>query len=102
MSGCPHIDLTSPDTYQGDVPREVFRYLRETSPVYWHEDPAQGVGFWAVTSHGDLDFVSKNPQLFSSAEKSCLLTESEPEMLALLRLQLINKDKGTKLSHVTS
>ena len=36
MSGCPHIDLTNPDTYQGDVPREVFRYLRNESPVHWH------------------------------------------------------------------
>ena len=99
MAGCPHIDLTAPDTYRGDVPRDVFRYLREEAPVYWHEDPQQGVGFWAVTRHADLDFVSKNPQLFSSAEKSCLLNESDPEMLALLRLQLINMDPPVHLKY---
>jgi cholest-4-en-3-one 26-monooxygenase len=99
MTGCPHIDLTNPDTYQGDVPRDVFSYLRREAPVYWHEDPQQGVGFWAVTRQADLDFISKNPQLFSSAEKSCLLNESDPERLALLRLQLINMDPPDHLKY---
>jgi cytochrome P450 len=99
MSGCPHFDLTDPQTYQGDLPREAFRYLRNEEPVYWHEDPAQGVGFWAVTRHKDLDFISKNPQLFSSAEKSCLLHESDPERLALMRMQLINMDPPDHLKY---
>jgi len=99
MAGCPHIDLTAPETYLGDMPREVFSYLRNEQPVYWHEDPAQGVGFWAVTRHRDLDFVSKNPQLFSSAEKSCLLQESDAERLALLRLQIISMDPPDHLKY---
>ncbi|NCF17146.1 MAG: cytochrome P450 [Haliea sp.] len=99
MSGCPHIDLTAPETYRGDVPREVFRYLRNEQPVYWHEDPAQGVGFWAVTKQKDLDFVSKNPDLFSSSEKSCLLHESDPERLALMRMQMINMDPPDHLKY---
>ena len=49
MGGCPHFDLTDPKTYQGGMPREVFRYLRQEEPVYWHEDPAQGVGFWVIS-----------------------------------------------------
>ncbi len=93
MSGCPyHIDLASPETYQGGVPRDVFTWLRNEQPVYWHEDPAQGVGFWAVTRHEDLDFVSKNPQLFSSAERTCFLMEPPEDRLELLRLQMINMD----------
>ena len=49
MTGCPHIDLADPESYKGGMPRETFRYLRNEQPMYWHEDPAQGVGFWAVT-----------------------------------------------------
>ena len=64
MTGCPHIDLTDPQSYIGGMPREAFRYLRNEQPIYWHEDPAQGVGFWAVTRQKDLDFISKNPLLF--------------------------------------
>ena len=75
MSGCPHFDLTKPETYAGGLPRDVFRHLRQEQPVYWHEDPEQGVGFWAVTRQADLDYVSKHPELFSSAERGCLLNE---------------------------
>lgn len=92
MSGCPHFDLTSPETYQGGVPRDVFAYLRKEQPVYWHEDPQQGVGFWAITRHEDLDFVSKNPKLFSSQEKTCFLMESPPDRLEILQSQMINMD----------
>ncbi len=92
MSGCPVFDLTAPDTYLGGMPRETFKYLRNEQPVYWHEDPAQGRGFWAVTRHQDLDFISKNPLLFSSEAETCFLHEQDPEMLAMMRLQLINMD----------
>jgi cholest-4-en-3-one 26-monooxygenase len=92
MQGCPHFDLTDPDTYRGGLPREIFRYLRQEMPVYWHEDPQQGVGFWVITRQADLDYVSKNPDLFSSAERSCLLHEMPEEQLAMVRTQMINMD----------
>jgi cholest-4-en-3-one 26-monooxygenase len=92
MSGCPHFDLTAPETYVGGMPRETFTWLRNEAPVHWHEDPAQGVGFWAISRHRDLDFISKNPQLFSSEAKSCLLQESDEERLGLMRNQMINMD----------
>ncbi len=49
MSQCPHINLTDPDSFVGGHPREVYGYLRQQEPLHWHEDPAQGVVFWAVT-----------------------------------------------------
>lgn len=99
MSGCPHFDLTAPETYKGGVPRDVFKYLRNEQPVYWHEDPEQGVGFWAITRHKDLDFISKNPLIFSSAVKSCLLHESEPDRIELMKNQLINMDPPKHLKY---
>ena len=99
MAGCPHFDLMSPETYRGGVPRETFRYLRNEEPVYWHEDPEQGVGFWAVTRHADLDYVSKNPKLFSSYEKTCFLWEAPEERIDLLRMQMINMDPPQHLKY---
>jgi len=99
MSGCPHIDLTAPQTFKGGQPREVFSYLRKEEPVYWHEDPAQGRGFWAVTRREDLDFVSKNPQLFSSEQETCFLHEQDEETQAMMRLQLINMDPPKHLKY---
>ena len=99
MAGCPHFDLTDPKTYEGGMPREVFRYLRQEQPVYWHDDPAQGVGFWVITRQKDLDFVSKNPALFSSAERSCLLNEMDGDQLAMVQTQLINMDPPQHLKY---
>ena len=99
MGSCPHFDLTAPETYKGGLPREVFRYLRHDEPIYWHEDPAQGVGFWVITRQKELDYVSKNPQLFSSHERSCLLQESDEERLALMQTQLINMDPPQHLKY---
>ena len=91
MKGCP-LHLSDPATYDGGHPRETYRYLRSQSPVSWQENPTQSEGFWAVTKQTDLDFVSKNPQLFSSEEKGCILTEPDEEQLGYLRLQMINMD----------
>jgi cholest-4-en-3-one 26-monooxygenase len=77
----------------------VFKYLRNEEPVYWHDDPGQGPGFWAVTRHKDLDYISKNPLLFSSEERSCLLHESDDERLGLMRLQIINMDPPRHLKY---
>lgn len=99
MSSCPHADLTAPETFMGGHPREYYHYLRNQQPVYWHEDPQQGVGFWAITRQQDLDFISKNPLLFSSRERSCLLHESPEDQLELLRTQLINMDPPQHLNY---
>jgi len=73
--------------------------LRQEQPVYWHEDPEQGVGFWVITRQADVDFVSKNPLLFSSRERSCLLMEPEDDNLALLQTQMINMDPPQHLKY---
>jgi len=99
MAGCPHFDLTAPDTFKGGMPRDTYKYLRNESPIHWHEDPTQGRGFWAVTRHADLDFISKNPQLFSSEVETCMLHETDPEMLPLMQLQMINMDPPKHLKY---
>ncbi len=70
----------------------MFKYLRNEAPIYWHDDPDTDTGFWAITKQKDLDFVSKNPLLFSSAEKSCLPWESPQDRVEVMRNQLINMD----------
>ncbi len=99
MTNCPHFDLTDPDTYHGGQPREIYKYLRQEQPVYWHEDPVQGVGFWVITRQADLDFVSKNPLLFSSRERSCLPMEPDEETLPLMQTQRINMDPPQHLKY---
>ena len=98
MAGCPY-DLSDPELYQSGHPREAYTYLRQQEPVSWQQNPTQSEGFWAITRHEDLDFVSKNPLLFSSEEKSCILSESDEERLVFLRMQMINMDPPHHLKY---
>ena len=78
-SQCPHIQLLDPELFQGGPPREIYRELRQTRPVCWLDDPYSDTGYWAVTRQADVDYVSKNPKIFSSAEKTPLLKEMSEE-----------------------
>jgi len=77
----------------------MFKHLRKEEPVYWQADPEEGVGYWAVTRHADLDFVSKNPKLFSSSEICWLLLDSPDDRLELMRIQMINMDPPRHLKY---
>src|SRR5687768_7638827 len=61
------VDVTTPDIYvESGYPHEAWRVLRAEAPVYWYDRPSVEP-FWALTKHADLQWVSKNPQIFSSA-----------------------------------
>jgi cholest-4-en-3-one 26-monooxygenase len=83
--------LVNPDTYSGGAPRHVYKELRQNMPVYWHAEPAPEVGFWAITRQKDLDFISKNPMLFSSWEKTPFLHVGD-DMIDIVRTQLLSMD----------
>lgn len=96
---CPHVDLMNPDTFIGGPPREFFKALRADSPVYWHEEDTPEGGFWAITKKKDLDFVSKNPLLFSSWEKTPYVADSKPDRLEMNRTQMICMDPPEHLKY---
>ena len=60
-------DLKDPDLYMREEHHEVFRKLRAEEPVYWNPE-ADASGFWAITRYDDIEAISKNPKLFSSAK----------------------------------
>ncbi len=81
MSQCPFANLVDPDTYADGMPYERLRELRNAGPVVRMEDPISGVPYWAVTRQKELDFVSKNPALFSSAARTAFPMEFEDWMV---------------------
>jgi cholest-4-en-3-one 26-monooxygenase len=95
LDAVPDISLIDPDTYQrGGPPYEQFAWLREHDPVHWHADG--GIpgwpGFWAVTRHADVGYVSRHPELFSSARRLSLFNEVPEEHIVLQRLMMLNMD----------
>jgi cytochrome P450 len=95
--GVDPVDLSDPETFVAAVPHERFRWLREHDPVHWQAEcriPGlpQGPGYWALTRHEDVAYVSKNAQLFSSGRGTSVLSDLPPKDLHNMRRQLINMD----------
>lgn len=63
------VQLTKPDfdlldrNFYADNPWPVYAWLREFDPVHWDEKN----GFWWISLHEDVGYVSKHPEIFSSA-----------------------------------
>lgn len=85
------VDLTNADLFQQGTPHEMFKLLRREAPVFWHEEK-DGPGFWAITKYDDLKYVSRNPQLFSSARQGTLMRDPPPADLAYVQEIMLNMD----------
>jgi len=91
----PEIDLVDATAYERDgAPYEQFRWLRANDPVHWHPgDAVRGwPGFWAITRHEDVTYVSRHPELFSSHTKLALFDESPDDNIALQQMMMLNQD----------
>ncbi|MFJ6406058.1 cytochrome P450 [Streptomyces hydrogenans] len=101
---CPHLpegfDATDPDLLRSRVPLPEFAELRRTAPVWWCPQP-RGVtgfddeGYWAVTRHADVKYVSTHPELFSSNENTAVIRFNEHigrEQIDVQKLIMLNMD----------
>ncbi len=67
------IDLAQYDLYRQGFPHDIFRFLRNEAPVWWHPG-TPGVkdlgidGFWVISSHEDIVNISKDYELYRSFE----------------------------------
>lgn len=93
------VDLAAPDTFSEGIPHDLFTRLRKESPVVWVDEPPSpdgafpgGPGFWAVTRHADISYISRHPELFSSYEGTIFLRDPRPEDVPVFRMMLINMD----------
>ena len=75
------INLLDRDVFTNGVPHEWFTYLRANAPVWFHEEPGDGRGFWVITKHDDVTTVGHDGKLFSSdqANGGVVMIEDPPE-----------------------
>lgn len=93
MSQCPFANLVDPNTYAQGMPYDELKRLRDEGPVVKLDDPITGVPYWAVVRQKEMDFVSKNPQLFSSAARSAFPMEYDQDIVeAIHHKTIINMD----------
>lgn len=61
-------------------PFDLYRALRDQSPVCWHTEPEGWPGFWTVTRHADVMRVNGDPATFSSQRGGILMNTPKPGM----------------------
>ncbi len=84
------IDLLA-DTWEREVPHEMFATLRRHDPVHWHPEP-DGAGFWAITKHADVLAISRDNDTFSSELGGTFIDTQTDEALSKIRLSILNMD----------
>ncbi|MBV7698457.1 cytochrome P450 [Streptomyces sp. TRM70350] len=101
---CPALpdgfDFTDPDLLHHRVPLPEFAELRRVEPVTWIAQPAglagfQDEGYWAVTRHADVKYVSTHPELYSSSLNTAIIRFNEHierDAIDAQRLILLNMD----------
>lgn len=63
------IDLTDLDRFTAGFPHEIFAWLREHAPVWFHPPTPHtpdGEGFWVLSRYGDIERAACDASSFSS------------------------------------
>lgn len=101
---CPALpdgfDFTDPDVLHHRVPLPEFAELRRVESVHWiPQQPGiagfEDDGYWAVTRHADVKYVSTHPELFSSFLNTAVIRFNEHiqrEQIEVQRLIMLNMD----------
>ncbi|MFF3873516.1 cytochrome P450 [Streptomyces sp. NPDC001978] len=101
---CPALpdgfDFTDPDLLHHRVPLPEFAELRQAEPVRWIPQPHGLAGFaddgyWAVTRHADVKYVSTHPEIFSSWLNTAIIRFGpyiERDAIDMQRFILLNMD----------
>ncbi|MFD5099908.1 cytochrome P450 [Streptomyces albidochromogenes] len=101
---CPALpdgfDFTDPDLLQARVPHPEFAQARRTAPVWWCAQPPgisgfDDEGYWAVTRHADVKYVSTHPELFSSHTNTAVIRFNETisrDQIEVQKLIMLNMD----------
>ncbi|WP_240139503.1 cytochrome P450 [Streptomyces sp. MUM 178J] len=104
MPPCPRLpqgfDFTDPDLLQSRVPHPEFAEARGTAPVWWCAQPTgisgfQDSGYWAVTRHADVRYVSTHPELFSSHTNTAVIRFNESisrDQIDVQKMIMLNMD----------
>ena len=76
-------DLTADALYRTGIPFDLFGELRDERPVWRHRRvptrrAPDGVGFWAVLGHPEVQAVGRDWQTYSSVE-GLSITPTAPE-----------------------
>ena len=86
---------------------EAFKWLRENKPISWNEPPdsldpnlQNAKGFWSIVKHADLREVSRNVEVFSSAEG--VFIDDFPQLETMLSFIVTDPPRHTELRNIVT
>ena len=62
------VNLSSLGLFEREEAHEILRMLRREDPVHWNEGDERSNGYWSLTKYEDILYVSRHPEIFSSAQ----------------------------------
>jgi cytochrome P450 len=68
MTVVDEINLLDLGIFERGEAHEAFHVLRREAPVHWNPGNEDLKGFWSLLKYDDVLFVSRHPELFSSAK----------------------------------
>jgi cholest-4-en-3-one 26-monooxygenase len=74
-------DILDEKSYVDGYPWRAWDRLRREAPVHWFQKPGFEP-FWALTRYEDMHWVSRHPELFSSAQRVSVTSLDVADMLA--------------------
>lgn len=60
------IDLLDRDRFTKGIPHEWFAWMRANEPVFHHDEPGDGPGFWVISRHADVVTCNRDAKSLSS------------------------------------
>lgn len=81
MSYEKSLNVLDPNIYIDGMPDEALKALREAGPLHYMDDDLTGVPHWLVTQQKELDYISQNQQMFSSAARTGVPMEYPQEII---------------------
>jgi cytochrome P450 len=89
------------------VHHDTFKWLRENEPVSWHGPPEaldpnldNAKGYWSIVKHADIRAVSRNPEVFSSAEGVFL--DDFPQLESMLSFIVTDAPRHPQMRGIVS
>lgn len=86
---------------------EAFKWLRENRPISWNEPPdsldpnlQNAKGFWSIVKHAHLREVSRNVEIFSSAEG--VFIDDFPQLETMLSFIVTDPPRHTELRNIVT
>jgi len=87
------VDLSDPAWFAQGPPHALFARMRAEAPVHHNISRHLAIpNFWSVTRAADIEYVSKQPSLFSSYNHGIMMEENSIAPLDLMRNLVIFKD----------